>query len=326
MYMWWGSVYLAAAHAPPSTIYVVTSSGAVVNLSTGAVGYPPNAIAALAIDPHDPTKVFVGNGNWVYKSTNSGVQWYPTSPQKNCLGYPDCMVTALAIDAAGSDILYAGTFDGRVHKSTDGGVSWAVSELTAPPGDAEAPDTSIESAVDSAGAPVVAGGATLEPSITMSFTGIDNVAVSSFACRIDGGGFAPCSSPVTFSALALGEHRFEVRAVDAAGNQDGSPAAYAWIVDAPPDTTITSALDNRGKTVTNGGSTRSHMITFEFAGSDSNGIAGFECSVDGAAFASCSSPRILWGISRGSHSFRVRAVDSRGFRDQSPAAFSWSRR
>jgi hypothetical protein len=45
LYMWLGSVYLAAARGPPSTIYVVTSSGAVVNLSTGTVGYPPKACA-----------------------------------------------------------------------------------------------------------------------------------------------------------------------------------------------------------------------------------------------------------------------------------------
>jgi hypothetical protein len=294
-------------------------------LSTGTVGYPLHAIGALAIDPHDPATVYVGTGNWVYKSTDAGFRWYQTSPQKNCLGDADCLVTALAIDAAGSEILYAGTSDGRVHKSTDGGVSWAAIGLTPPPVDTEAPDTNIVSAVDGVGAHVVAGGATLERSITMSFTGIDNVAVSSFACRIDAGAFAPCSSPVTYSALTLGEHRFEVRAADAAGNQDNSPAAYAWSVDARPDTTITSALDNRGNEIWNGGSTRSDMITFKFAGSDNNGITGFECSVDAAAFASCSSPRILNGISRGSHSFRVRAVDSRGFRDQSPGAFSWSR-
>jgi hypothetical protein len=324
--MWWGSFYLAAAGAPPSTIYVVASSGVVANLSTGTYGYPPNAISALAIDPHNPATVYVGNGNWVYKSTDGGFAWYQTSPQRNCLGDADCMVTALAIDPAASGILYAGSFDGRVHKSTDGGVSWVVIGLAPPPADVEAPDTSIVSAVDSAGAPVAAGGAMLERSITMSFTGVDNVAVSSFACRIDGGGFAPCSSPVTYSALALGEHRFEVRATDAAGNQDSSPAAYAWSVDAPPDTNITSALDQRGDEILNGGSTRWDTITFKFAGTDDNGVTGFECSLDAAAFASCSSPRTLKGISRGSHSFRVRAVDNRGFRDQSPAAFGWSRR
>jgi photosystem II stability/assembly factor-like uncharacterized protein len=324
--MWWGSVYLAAAHAPPSTIYVVTSSGAFVNLSTGTVGYPPNAVGALAVDPSNPATVYVGNGNWVYRSTDAGFRWYQTSPQKNCLGYPDCMVTALAIDAAGSGTLYAGTFDGRVHKSTDGGVSWAAIGLAPTPADATAPDTSIVSAVDGAGASVVAGAATLERNIMLSFTGMDNVSVSSFTCRIDAGAFAPCSTPVTYSALTLGNHRFEVRAADAAGNQDNSPAAFEWSVDARPDTTITSALDNRGNEILNGGSTRSDMITFKFAGDDNNGITGFECSMDATAFAPCSSPRILKGISRGAHSFRVRAVDSRAFRDQSPAAFSWSRR
>jgi hypothetical protein len=325
-YLWVGSMSLAVAGAPPSTIYVVANGGAVINLSTGTFGYPPHAVGALAIDPRNPATLYVGSYNWVYRSTDAGLGWYQTSVPTYCVVESECLATALAVDTADSDTLYAGTYDGRVHKSTDGGVSWTRIGLTPPPVDAEAPNTSIVSAVDGAGAHVVAGGATLAQSITISFTGTDNVAVSSFACRIDGGGFAPCSSPVTYSALTLGEHHFEVRAADAAGNQDHSPAAYSWSVDARPDTNITSALDNRGNQILNGGSTRSDMITFEFAGSDNNGITGFECSVDAAAFASCSSPRTLTGISRGSHSFRVRGVDSRGFRDQSPAAFSWSRR
>src|SRR5687768_6229802 len=195
-YLWWGSVHLAAAHAPPSTFYVFTSSGAFVNLSTGTVGYPPNGAATMAIHPHNPAEVYVGNGNWVYKSTEAGFRWYPTSPEKDCLGYAHCAVTALAVDAARSDTLYAGTFDGRVHKSTDGGVSWAAISLTSLPADAEAPATMLVSAVDGGGALVVAGGVTVQRTITMNFTGTDNVAVASFACRVDGGAFEPCSSPV----------------------------------------------------------------------------------------------------------------------------------
>jgi hypothetical protein len=46
-----------------------------------------------------------------------------------------------------------------------------------------------------------------------------------FQCRIDSlTAWAACSSPVSFSAIPAGWWRMAVRAVDAAGNPDGSPA------------------------------------------------------------------------------------------------------
>jgi hypothetical protein len=46
---------------------------------------------------------------------------------------------------------------------------------------------------------------------------------SHFECRLDAGRFVPCSSPFE-KRLAAGLHRLEVRAVDAAGNVDPTPA------------------------------------------------------------------------------------------------------
>jgi hypothetical protein len=51
-----------------------------------------------------------------------------------------------------------------------------------------------------------------------------------FSCRLDGGAWQPCDSPHTYPTLSLGGHRFEVTAVDAAGNQDPTPAEHAWQV------------------------------------------------------------------------------------------------
>jgi hypothetical protein len=45
----------------------------------------------------------------------------------------------------------------------------------------------------------------------------------SFECRLDRGAFGSCTSPARLK-LALGKHRFFVRAIDNAGNVDGSPA------------------------------------------------------------------------------------------------------
>jgi hypothetical protein len=56
---------------------------------------------------------------------------------------------------------------------------------------------------------------------------------SSFRCRLDGGRFRPCSSPVGYRHLKIGKHRFEVKAVDAAGNVDSTPVRVTFQVLAP---------------------------------------------------------------------------------------------
>jgi hypothetical protein len=53
--------------------------------------------------------------------------------------------------------------------------------------------------------------------------------VGSFSCRLDDGAWRPCSSPQSYSRLALGPHRFDVRAADRAGNE-ATPASHAWQV------------------------------------------------------------------------------------------------
>jgi glucose/arabinose dehydrogenase/PKD repeat protein len=45
-----------------------------------------------------------------------------------------------------------------------------------------------------------------------------------FECSLDHGHFGPCSSPRIYRKLKPGRHRFEVRAVDLAGNVDPTPA------------------------------------------------------------------------------------------------------
>lgn len=51
-----------------------------------------------------------------------------------------------------------------------------------------------------------------------------------FQCRLDGKRFRTCESPVRFGGLRPGRHVFAVRAVDAAGNADPSPAKRAFTI------------------------------------------------------------------------------------------------
>jgi hypothetical protein len=53
---------------------------------------------------------------------------------------------------------------------------------------------------------------------------------SSFACSLDGKAFTPCSSPQAYRGLRRTKHTFAVRAIDAAGNLDPTPATQSWKV------------------------------------------------------------------------------------------------
>ena len=50
----------------------------------------------------------------------------------------------------------------------------------------------------------------------------------------------------------------------------------------------------------------------------------FQCSLDGAAFASCSSPKAYSALAVGAHVFKARAIDTAGNMDASPAEFDWT--
>jgi hypothetical protein len=51
---------------------------------------------------------------------------------------------------------------------------------------------------------------------------------ASFTCSLDGAAYTSCSSATSYSDLEPGWHTFAVRAVDAAGNVDPSPAETRW--------------------------------------------------------------------------------------------------
>jgi secreted trypsin-like serine protease len=82
----------------------------------------------------------------------------------------------------------------------------------------------------------------------------------------------------------------------------------------PPQTEITSHPHKRLETAK-----RRVRARFAFRADEPS---SFECRLDGAAFASCSSP-FSDRVSRGRHRFEVRATDEQGNVDSSQARFRW---
>jgi hypothetical protein len=50
----------------------------------------------------------------------------------------------------------------------------------------------------------------------------------------------------------------------------------------------------------------------------------FECSLDGADFAPCSSPHAYWIVENGTHEFEVRATNPEGVVEEPPARYEWA--
>ncbi len=79
-----------------------------------------------------------------------------------------------------------------------------------------------------------------------------------------------------------------------------------------PDTKVTADQS---------GLVKSTSATFEFSSTEPDSI--FQCSLDGAPFAACASPRTYTGLAQGPHTFRVGAIDAAGNIDPTPARASW---
>lgn len=144
----------------------------------------------------------------------------------------------------------------------------------------------------------VPGTESSDPSPTFTFTPEPG---SQALCRIDGGAWKPCTSPLTLPGLGDGPHVLEVKAVDAAGNE--SPVEeHRWTVDTtpPPAPTVLS-----GPT----GSVTDTSATFALAGEPG---AALECSLDGAPFGPCPATLSLTGLGLGEHVLHVRQTDAAG--------------
>ena len=157
-------------------------------------------------------------------------------------------------------------------------------------------------------------GAVVRGTITLTATAADDVGVGKVEWLLNGTVVAgKAVSPYTFdwTSGASGPVTITARALDAARNSATSSVTIT-VDNTPPDTALTSTPPGVGP----------DSATFAFAASESGST--FECSLDGAPFAACTSPKTYSGLAPGPHSFSVRALDALGNVDPTPASYSWN--
>src|SRR5206468_4190754 len=141
------------------------------------------------------------------------------------------------------------------------------------------------------------------------------------------------TSPVQSNNLTDGLHTLKILSDDKVGNKASSPSSFNWTIDTEsPSTSIFSATDGSNKSMIPGSNTSSNSVAFEFSANDTGGsedkgvgIKQFECSIDNSNFTTCTSPVKLSSdtLKDGNHIFKIRAEDSVGNMNLTPASFSW---
>ena len=126
---------------------------------------------------------------------------------------------------------------------------------------------------------------------------------------LDAGVWDTCSPPKAYACLSEGQHEFAVRATDAVGNTDPSPATSSFVVDTvAPETTVLKQPKKRIRRMK-----QKVGITVSF---ESETGAAFECKLDDREFETCTSPsRFRVRAKRGKglkHKIAIRARDDAG--------------
>jgi flagellar hook assembly protein FlgD/lysophospholipase L1-like esterase len=200
-------------------VHVVTAAG--------GEGYFPLELGAPAVDHTPPMLAGVPTAIEVDAGAASGtaVEFHPAA-----LDDVDGEVPVTCSPPSGSTFLVGTTKVECEATDTSGNKSKASFEVTVtgqPPEDTTPPDTRIDSGP--------AEGATASLPVSFSYSGVPADDVARFECRLDTAAFSPCpATGITYGSLDPGHHQFAVRAIDAAGNADQTPATRGFAIAASP--------------------------------------------------------------------------------------------
>jgi uncharacterized protein YkwD len=183
--------------------------------------------------------------------------------------------------------------------------------------------TYVDSGSGGTSAPTVSltsGPSSSTTSTSASFGWSSTGTVSTTTCSLDNAAAVACTSPKSYTGLAVGNHSFRVTVANSAGS--GS-AVYSWSVTSaappPPPPPPTSTAPRIGFTSAPGGRTTSSS-TATFAWVTSGTITSTTCSLDLAPAVPCSSPWQVSNLQPGAHQ---AVVTVRGPGGTGTASASW---
>jgi hypothetical protein len=193
--------------------------------SAGNTG--PEASHAWTIETRAPTAALASAPVGLSNSSSATFAFVADEPSSF-----DCSVDGRGFEPCTSPATYHGLGDGAHAFSVR--AKDAVGNLSAPAAhswaiDTTAPETTLAAAPTSG--PTTAA--------TFAYTASEN---ATFECRLDGSPFTLCSSPKSYGGLSQGDHQFQVRAIDRAGNADATPSLHGWKISAPAAKKVASAL------------------------------------------------------------------------------------
>src|SRR3990172_1271290 len=90
--------------------------------------------------------------------------------------------------------------------------------------------------------------------------------VSSFLAEV-------CTSPHSLTGLTQGPHTFSVKATDAVGNIDPTPASFTWMAKLPPINSTPSGFINKGGAYYTHGNVV--KLTISATGAGENGVRAY---------------------------------------------------
>jgi hypothetical protein len=202
------------------------------SFSTAAAPLPPTDITApeTTIDSGPSGTINVADATFAFSASETGSTF---ECRLDGAAYSACSSpTSFTNLANGSHTFDVRATDGAGNVDATPASSNFTVEVPPPPQDTTPPDTIIDS-----------GPSGTIASTSASFTFSSTESGSTFECSLDGGVFGPCTSPKSYTGLSDGSHTLQVRATDAAGNTDATPAERTWTVATARMASVTSTID-----------------------------------------------------------------------------------
>jgi hypothetical protein len=273
----------------PSTITITFTIAAAPSDTT-----PPNT--AITSAPDSPTGST--SAAFTYTSTESGSTF---GCSLDGAAFASCPAGGKSYSglAGGSHTFEVRATDGAGNTdASPASHSWTI--------DLDAPDTTI-----------VTAPAVLTNDVDAAFSYTSSEGGSTFECKLDLGSFGACAaSGRSYSGLAEGAHSFAVRATDAVGNTDASPASYDWTIDLTPPAVSAPDLTD----VSDAGVSQVDDVTNDsapsFTGTAEDGSL-VELLREGTVVDSTIAAGGTWAFSsaalvEGTYGFAARATDAAG--------------